>query len=189
MSLETQIEGVLFYKTEPLKKTSLAKFLNVSLDEIERALKTLSERLKNGATRLVSTDSSVQLVLSEDLFETIDQLTKNELTQDIGKAGAETLAIILYRGPMSRFEIDRIRGVNSSFILRNLLIRGLIEKSERAGSDRVPYYAVTTSLLNHIGITEKQELPEFESVMNALDAFEKERNLDGEATSFNTISE
>ena len=60
---------------------------------------------------------------------TVETLTKEELMKDLGKAGLETISIILYKGPISRAEIDYIRGVQSNFILRNLLVRGLIEKS------------------------------------------------------------
>ncbi len=173
-SLETQIEGVLFYKAEPMKKTALANFFGVSLEEIDTNLALLSKRLQNGATQLSITDTTVQLVLSPQISDTIERLKKEELRSDIGKAGAETLAIVLYRGPLSRIEIDRIRGVNSTFILRNLLVRGLIERREHPTDARSYLYAITPSLLNHLGISHREELPEFDTIMNALDAFEEE---------------
>jgi segregation and condensation protein B len=105
---------------------------------------------------------------------TIEKLKKEELRGDIGKAGAETLAIILYRGPLSRIEIDRIRGVNSTFILRNLLVRGLIERRDHPTDSRSFTYAITPTLLNHLGISHREALPEFDVIMNALDSFEKQ---------------
>jgi len=174
MSLETQIEGFLFYKTEPVKKEALATFLGVTLSDIEEALGRLTLQLQNRAVQLVSTDTTVQLVIASELSSMIDALKKDELSSDIGKAGAETLAIILYRGPLSRIEIDRIRGVNSTFIIRNLLMRGLIERRQHPTDSRSFLYAITPALLNHLGITQREELPEFETFMNALDTFEKQ---------------
>lgn len=103
-------------------------------------------------------------------------MRKDELSADIGKAGAETLAIVLYRGPLSRIEIDRIRGVNSTFILRNLLIRGLVERRPHPTDSRSFNYAITPSLLQHLGITSRESLPEFAEVMNSLDVFEKQHS-------------
>lgn len=174
MSLDSQIEAVLFYKTEPYKKNALASFFEVSDEVLLAALDTLAARLGNGATRLVTTDTEVQLVIAPEHSTLIDHLKKEELSSDIGKAGAETLAIILYRGPLSRAEVDRIRGVNSTFIIRNLLMRGLVERRDHPTDSRSFTYAVTPSLLIHLGITRREELPDFETIMNAIDSFEKE---------------
>lgn len=172
MNLETQIEGVLFYKTEPMKKEALAALFKVTLEEIDVALTQLANTLASRGTRLVVTDTVVQLTVSPELAPLIEEMKKEELSSDIGKAGAETLAIIMYRGPLSRIEIDRIRGVNSTFIIRNLLMRGLIERRDHPTDTRSFTYAVTPTLLNHLGISRREELPEFASIMNALDAFE-----------------
>lgn len=177
--LETQIEGVLFYKAEPMKRTALAEFFGVSLEAIGDALIALDRRLAQGATRLTFTDTTVQLVSAPSISETIERLKKEEMRNDIGKAGAETLAIILYRGPISRIEIDRIRGVNSTFILRNLLVRGLVERRDHPTDSRSYTYATTPALLNHLGIARREELPEFETIMNALEIFEKEQATQG----------
>lgn len=174
MSLETEIEGVLFYKTEPTLKQELLSFFSVDQNTLETALQSLSSRLQNGATRLTTTDTTVQLVTAPELSPLIERLKKEELSSNIGKAGAETLAIILYRGPITRVEIDRVRGVNSTFIIRNLLIRGLIERRENKNDARSFAYAATTDLLNHLGVTRREELPDFENIMNAIDSFERE---------------
>lgn len=175
MTLEQKLEGVLFYKAAPIKKTALLKLFAVPEAELTQALTSLSERLKIGATRLLETDTEVELVTAPELDELIESLRKDELKRDIGKAGAETLAIILYRGPVTRSEIDRVRGVNSSFILRNLLVRGLIEKR---GEQKNVQYQATPALYAHLGIAGKTALPEYESIMNTLDTYE--RNLETE---------
>lgn len=173
MDLEARIEAVLFYKAEPIKKSALAELLSATSEEIGSALLKLQSALQNRGIRLTETDTTVQLVTAPDVAGLIEDVRKDELSSDIGKAGAETLAIILYRGPLSRVEIDRIRGVNSTFILRNLLIRGLIERRAHPTDSRSFIYAATPTLLNHLGIDRRESLPEFADVMNALDMFEK----------------
>jgi segregation and condensation protein B len=175
MSLDSKIEAVLFYKTEPYSILHLADFFEVTKEEVSAALSVLNGRLATGGLRLIRTDTTVQLVTAPEQSELIEKLKKDELSQDIGRAGAETLAIILYRGPLSRAEIDRIRGVNSTFILRNLLVRGLIERREHPTDNRSFTYAGTPELYTHLGITKREELPDFESVINAIEAFEQEQ--------------
>lgn len=170
MALHESIEAVLFYKAGPMKKQALAKLLDVDIEKLEAALLTLKERLQNGATTLVLTDDEAALAVGKEHDALIENIRKEELRRDIGKAGAETLAIVLYRSPVTRSEIDRIRGVNSSYILRALETRGLVER--RSGR-RQNEYVPTTELMRHLGIREKMEMPEYASVMNALEAFER----------------
>jgi segregation and condensation protein B len=175
MSLDSKMEAVLFYKTEPYTIAHLADFFEVTVDEARTALTTLATRLESGGLRLIMTDTTVQLVTAPEQGELIEKLKKDELSQDIGKAGAETLSIVLYRGPLSRAEIDRIRGVNSTFILRNLLVRGLVERREHPTDNRSFTYAATPELFAHLGITKREELPDFEQTINAIESFENEQ--------------
>lgn len=170
MPLDILIEGLLFYKAAPQKKSTLVKLFAVSPEEIEAALATLAERLESGALRLLRTETDVELVTAPTLAPFIEQIRKADIKNDIGKAGAETLAIVLYRGPVSRSDIDRIRGVNSSFILRNLLVRGLIERTQaKQGSGYV--FSITPALLAQLGVTNKDELTDFARITDALEAF------------------
>ncbi|MFT5036864.1 MAG: segregation and condensation protein B [Candidatus Azotimanducaceae bacterium] len=178
MTLDQKIEGVLFFKATPMKKVILSKLFECSEEELRSALEVLSKRLESGATRLIHINTDVELVTMPELDELIESIRKDEMKRDIGKAGAETLAIILYRGPVARADIDRIRGVNSSFILRNLMVRGLIEKD---ATTKNILYKATSSLMAHLGISQMTELPEFETIMNALDTYEKETALEIES--------
>lgn len=174
-----KIEALLFYKAVPVKKDLLASLLGVKAEEIEGALEELKERLAGGATRLVLTNQEVELVLAPEFDELVESIRKDELKRDIGKAGAETLAIVLYRSPVTRAEIDRIRGVNSSYILRALETRGLIERSVKAQRNE---FIPTTTLMRHLGIGEKTGLSDYANVMNALENFEKQQELEEEAS-------
>lgn len=170
MPIDILIESLLFYKATAQKKAVIMKLLEITESELVVAIATLRERLTAGATRLIETDTDLMLATAPELGEFIDALRKSELKSDIGKAGAETLAIILYREPISRAEIDRIRGVNSSFILRNLLVRGLIARA--AGAGNTQQFSITPELLALLGVTHKHELPRFADILNELEMFE-----------------
>lgn len=172
MTLEQKIEGLLFYKAAPVKLTQLQKIFEVSEGEVSSTLKALKERLQGGAVRLSLTETEVQLVTAPELDDLIESVRKDELKRDIGKAGAETLAIVLYKGPISRVEIDRIRGVNSAFILRNLMVRGLVERGTEGKSHT---FAITPTLLSHLGLTHKTELNNYAMVLDQLEKFEQEQ--------------
>lgn len=170
MPIDVLIEGLLFYKSAPQKKQTVMRLFDISAEELQNALLVLKDRLQSGAVRLVETNEEIQLVTCAELAPVIETLRKNELKADIGKAGAETLAIILYQEPITRAEIDRIRGVNSSFILRNLLIRGLIDRRHNKNRNAFEF-TISPALLTYLGITEKQQLPDFSTVANALEKF------------------
>lgn len=177
MNLEANIEAVLFYKTEPVKKSALAALFSVTIEEVEAALMQLSLALGTRGIRLTCTDIYAQLVTAPETADIIEVVRKDEIKGDIGKAGAETLAIILYRGPLSRIELDKIRGVNSSFIIRNLLIRGLVERRSHPTDSRSFIYATSPELLNHLGVSRREDLPEYAQIVTALEQFENQ-NID-----------
>ncbi len=177
MPLDIAVEGVLFFKANAVKKNELLRLFSCTSEQLAAALETINERLAFGATRIIETETEVQIVTTPELDELIDSIRKDELRRDIGKAGAETLAIILYKGPVTRAEVDRIRGVNSSFIIRNLLIRGLIERSAEGKSHA---FTITPDLLAYLGITNKINLPDYASVLDKLEKFETEANQNAE---------
>jgi len=171
MPLASLIEGVLFYTGTPQKKSKLIDMFAVSAEDLTSAISQLKTRLESGGIRLMETELELQLVTAAEMSDVISELRKGELSQDIGKAGAETLAIVLYREPISRGEIDRIRGVNSAFILRNLMTRGLVERTAIKNSHE---FRTTPALLQHLGVTHKHELPHFGEFMGAIDAFREQ---------------
>lgn len=175
MNLSSQIEAVLFFKAEPMTTKKLALSLKVKESEILTALSELENTLVNRGVALIRNGEEVELRTSPHVSALIETLTKEELSRDLGKAGLETIAVILYKGSAKRSEIDYIRGVNSSFILRNLLIRGLIEREVDGG--RGFLYKPTTDLLAHLGVAKFEELPEFDKVKEALKKFEETPDL------------
>lgn len=165
MNLEQKIEAILFYKNEPIEVRKLTKILStkesIGEEEVKGALLNLAKSLEGRGVTLINTDSEISLATTFEAKEVIEHMVKDEMRSEIGKAGLETLAIILYNGPVSRREIDNIRGVNSTFIIRNLAIRGLIERVENIGDQRTPKYKGTISLLAYLGLNKFEDLPEF----------------------------
>ncbi len=168
MSDAALIEAVLFWRAEPVAIADLAKWLGKSEGEIRKALELLEAKLVERGVRLVTKDDEVMLGTAPEVGALIERLTKEELTSELSKAGLETLSIVLYQGPVTRAGIDYVRGVNSSFILRHLQIRGLIEKIPNPADARSLLYRPTFQLLAHLGVTKIEELPDYEQVKNEL---------------------
>lgn len=173
MNIEQKIEAILFYKNEPVEIKKLATILNVKENEIKEALRNLSNSLKGRGICLVETEKEVSLATALEVKDLIEQIAKDEMSKEIGKAGLETLAIILYNSPISRREIDFIRGVNSTFILRNLCIRGLVEKELDTKDQRVFKYKGSLSLLAHLGLKKAEDLPDFSAFKKELEELNK----------------
>ncbi len=164
INLESKIEGLLFYKGEDVSIKKLAELLNVSEEEINEALGKLEQSLTGRGLVLVRKDDRVVLGITGELSSLIESIRKEEIT----KATLETLSIILYKNGVSRSEIDYIRGVNSSFILRNLLVRGLIEKVVDSKDSRRLLYRPTFETLSYMNVTSITELPNYREVVASL---------------------
>ncbi len=171
MELANSIEAILFYQAEPMKVSRLATLLKRSEPEVLEAIKILEDKLASTGLRLLTNGAEVTLGTSPDASALIEAITKEELSKDLSKASLETLAIVLYKGPLTRAEIDYIRGVNSTFILRNLLIRGLVEKVDNPNDQRSFLYKPTFQLLEHMGVTKTEELPAYHDTLNTLAGF------------------
>ncbi len=168
---DAKIEAILFYKGEPEKIKHLAKLLNVTEEDVNNALIVLKERLVG--LQLVINEDSAMLTTSSEFSPLIESIRKDELTKDLGRAGSETLSIILYKGSVTRAEIDYIRGVNSTFILRNLLIKGLIKKTTNPEDQRSFLYKPTLELLSFLGVSSVEDLPNYKNVQKEFKLFEQ----------------
>jgi segregation and condensation protein B len=171
MELAQKLEAILFWKAEPVSVKKLAQLTGAKPHEVRAGLDALAESLKGRGISLVQTDDEAMLGTAKELSPLIEELAKDELTRDLGKAGLETLSIVLYQGPISRANIDYIRGVNSQFILRSLLIRGLVERMDNPDDARSFLYKPTIELLSHLGIAKVTDLPEFAQVRSDIESF------------------
>jgi len=166
--LTQQVEALLFYKGEPMRISVLAKTLNRPEEAVRGALQQLQANLTNHGIALVMEGEYAGLATSPESTQLIEAVRKEELEGPLGKAGLETLAIVIYHGPLSKADIEYIRGVNSSSILRSLTMRGLIEKIDNPNDRRSVLYRPTPELPAHLGISSTAEAPEFETVKNAI---------------------
>lgn len=182
MNLEAYIEGVLFYKSEPVSVSLLARITEASEADVEVALTNLASQLETRGVSLVRAGETVELLTAPGLAPLIEKMRKDEQKRDIGKAGAETLAIVAYSESVTRAEIDFVRGVNSTFILRNLLMRGLIERIENPRDKRSFAYRPTIELYAHLGITKKEDLPEYKEIMEEIERYRKDNAETEEVT-------
>lgn len=169
LPLDVQIEGILFWKGEPVRVKKLSQILNAEEKDILSALEVLKQKLEARGVILVFKEDEVMLGTAPQMSAVMETLTKEELTKDLGKAGLETISIILYKGPISRAEIDYIRGVQSNFILRNLLVRGLIEKVVKPDDQRSFLYKPSFELLSYLGMSKIEDIPEYAKVKKEFD--------------------
>ena len=174
MKTEALIEAILFYKASPMSVAEIARMLGKSADVVEDALVAMRERLQDRGIRLVRAGETVALATAPDAAKLIEALRKEELSGEIGKATLETLTTVLYRAPVSKSEIDYVRGVNSSFSLRALLVRGLIERKKSEEGGRGFVYAPTIGVLAHLGAGSIEELPDYKKVREEVERFRKE---------------
>ena len=168
ISLESKIEGLLFYKGEDVSVKKLSELLNVSEPEIEDGLVKLEKSLENRGLVLVRKDNSVVLGITKELSPIIESIRKDEITKELSKASLETLSIVLYKNGVSRSEIDYIRGVNSSFILRNLIVRGLVEKMLDVNDSRRILYRPSFNTLSYMGVNSIEQLPNYKEIVTQL---------------------
>ena len=162
MNLAQKIEGYLFYTGEPVTLKQLAKVFEVSEGQITDALHDLEQQLLGHGMVLVINGNEVLLTTHPEMAGIITAIKKQELSDPLSKSALETLTIILYKDGATKPEIDFIRGVNSGFMLRNLLVRGLIEKVPNNEDKRITKYRATFDTLQHLGIRSLNELPNFE---------------------------
>ncbi len=173
MEISSKLEALLFWKAEPVSIKKLADFLKIEESVVNVGLDELEKKLQGRGLTIVRDRDEVMLGTAKELSSFIEEITKEEISRDLGKAGLETLSIILYQGPISRADIDYIRGVNSQFIIRNLLIRGLIERDENPNDARIFLYKPTLTLLSYLGVNKIQDLPEYEVVRQEIENFKK----------------
>ncbi len=161
-TLANKIEAILFFKGEPLSIKKLAEICKTETKDIEASLGELKSR--TGGVVLIESGGEYTLGTAPEFSDTIEELQKEELNKTLTKSSLETLSIILYKNGASRAEIDYIRGVNSSFTLRALSVRGLVDKVPDPLDARKYVYKPTIELLSYMGVTQVSDLPEYADV-------------------------
>lgn len=171
-NITAEVEAFLFVYGEPLEVKKISKMLSkggnkVSESEIKEAVAELQKKYSGaGGLNLIYSDSpagqKVQLATKPEFAPLMEEFIKDEFKEDLTPASLETLSLIAYLGPVSRAQIDYYRGVNSSFILRNLLMRGLVERYTDPQRANVYFYQASFDLMKYLGISKIEDLLEYE---------------------------
>jgi segregation and condensation protein B len=160
LPLSVKLEALLFVAPEPVTTAQLAAVLDVAPSVIERVLNELDVALSTRGLRLQRNAGRFQLTTAPQLAELIERFLGLEATTHLSRAALETLAIIAYQQPVTRPQIDSIRGVNSDSMMKSLLHKGLILESGRAdGPGRPILYSTTPEFLQHFGLNSILEMP------------------------------
>jgi segregation and condensation protein B len=163
LPLSALIESLLFVADEPVTAARLAQALEINADAVEAALRELSADGAQRGVRLQRKGDRVQLVTRPEAAEHIERFLGLETTARLSQAALETLAIIAYRQPCTRAQIEAVRGVNCDSVLKNLLTKGLLEETGRLETVGHPIqYATTFAFLQHFGLKSLDDLPPLE---------------------------
>ncbi len=168
MELKHILESILFVASKPLSAKTLAKILEKPESEIAAALIELAEEKKDNGITLLAANGHFQLATNSKYSTFVKSFLNADLREKLTEATLEVLAIVAYRHHISKAEIEAIRGVNSQYSLRTLLIRGLIEKVPNPSDARSFLYQVTTEFLQHLGLRNVNELAEFEKLVEKI---------------------
>ncbi len=164
LSVVAQVESLLFVADGPVSTYRLAEALDITGGQVEQALEDLKEAYVGRGLRIQQVGSRVQLITAPEASPYIESFLGLEARTRLSRAALEALAIIAYRQPITRPEIEAIRGVNSDSVLRTLLSVGVIEETGRAMSVGRPIlYGTTFEFLQHFGLMSLEQLPPLEA--------------------------
>jgi len=163
--LQSIIESILFVADEPVSLNEFKSITKAKALQIIEVLEKIKENLSERGFNLIEKDKTYQLVSNPQNSEVIAKFFNEELRRDLSQAALEILSIISYKQPVTRVEVDKIRGVHSGGSIRNLAIRGLIEEVGRKdGPGRPILYGTTINFLKHLGLSSPDELPQLEEI-------------------------
>jgi len=168
------LEALLFIHGEPLSYKRIQAALGMEKDQLEAVIADLKTHLEDEGRGLqvISDKEKIQLATKPDFNNILENFVKEEISEDLTPASLEALSIIAYLGPISRARLEYLRGVNSIVILRSLMIRGLIERFPDPEHPSGFVYRPTFDLMKHLGLSKKEELPDFEKFQELLKVFE-----------------
>ena len=163
--LKSKIESILFISGDALSVKQIKRALGEEIDndKIKKAVEDLGKEYQDKGLRILSKEERIQMVTAPENAAIIEKLVKSQLTEELTPAALETLACVAYKEPISKIEIDELRGLNSIFSLRSLMIRGLIEKTacKSEVGEKADCFKTTLDFLKKLGIEKVSDLPKF----------------------------
>jgi len=164
-NLKSTLESLLFVAEKPVSVKELAGVTGNMLGEIQTTLTEIGKEYGERGIRLVRKGEYFSFVSAPENAKEVSALLNEELRHDLSQAALETLAIITYKQPLTRMEIEEIRGVNTDQIVRSLMIRGLITEVGRKESVGKPIlYGTTMEFIQYFGLNSEDSLPKIEEL-------------------------
>ncbi|RJO59986.1 SMC-Scp complex subunit ScpB [candidate division WS5 bacterium] len=167
-NLKSQIESLLLVAGKPVSLKEISNTVGANATLIQTELNKLIEEYKTRGFRIIKKGEKYLLASAQENAEVVAKFLNEELRYDLSPAALETLAIIVYKQPITRAEIESIRGTDCSRILRVLMIRGLIEEVGRKEAPGRPIlYGTTVKMLTYLGVENENQLPQMKEVASA----------------------
>ncbi|MFH0947441.1 MAG: SMC-Scp complex subunit ScpB [Elusimicrobiota bacterium] len=167
MEIKKIIEALLFVSPSPLKLEVIIEIAEKSADEIHQAITELSKDYeeKQSPLQIVEIAGGWQFSTKRDFAPFIKKLFKEETTLKLSSSALETLAIIAYKQPITRAEIEQIRGVETSAVIRTLVEKNLVRNCGKKETVGAPFlYGTTQQFLIYFGINSTDDLPSIEEI-------------------------
>lgn len=160
LKLNALVEAILFVSPEPLSADQIAIILESTPRLVKKALEELDTLYQDRGLRLQYHRNKIQITTAPQAAPVLEKVLNLETTSTLSQAALEALSIVAYQQPITRPQIDAIRGVNSDGVLRTLLNKGLIDDVGRAeGPGRPILYSTTPEFLKYFGLSSYDELP------------------------------
>ena len=175
--IKSILESLIFVVGKPISIKKLAKIVNIKESQVKNVLNELRQDYQGRGIKILARGNAVLWRTVPIHSQYVKELLTEELQENLTRAALETLAIIAYRGPVTRSQIEQVRGVNSVYILRNLLMRGLIDRERSKKDARFWEYQPSFDFLRHLGIKDVKELPDFEELYKEEMPIEKAEKL------------
>ena len=173
MKLSALLESLLFVAVDPVTPAQLAQASGCPEVEVTKTLATLQQDYEeeNRGLRLQRRDGRVRLVTNPAASQVVEDFLNLDMRVQFSAPALETLAIIAYLHPVTRAQVEAVRGVDCSGVLRKMLQQGLVEEFDRLEAPGRPIrYAVTDQFMQHFGLTSLEELPPLETDTEAVSA-------------------
>ena len=148
--------------SKPLPTKKIAAVLKIDNEETVEVLKSLQQKYNHADSgiAILQNEDEWQMAASAGNKEASENFLKAEVSGELTRPQLETLTVVSYCGPITKPELEQIRGVNCGLILRNLMLRGLVKENEDS-AELLPVYEVTMDYLRHLGLNGLEELPNY----------------------------
>ncbi len=178
-NLPAIVEAFLFTAGDPVDEKKIQTFLRLTKKQWRDIMDSLTEKYeqKNSGLQIICKGSKIQLATKPDLAELIAKFMGKTLgNEELSRATLETLAVVAYRGPVTRAQVEYIRGVNCSFALRTLSLRGIVERKDNPLDSRSYLYEVSFDFLKNLGLKSVEELKDYDKLKERLEIEEESIN-------------